>query len=151
MKFSFLPVVIAAIGFLSCRGNGAKVSSEAPMDVARDSARFTTVVWIDSTHDFGTVVKGEKVYIKYACKNTGDKPMFLYEVRPGCGCTVADYTKTPIPPGGSGEVNAEFDSNHGTAGSIRKSITVKTNTFNRSPLLLFTGIVSDKDSTKGVH
>lgn len=151
MKYFFLILTVAAFGCISCQGNEATVSNEPPMDVARDSTRFTTVEWVDSTHDFGTVIKGEKVHIKYTCKNTGDKPMFLYEVRPGCGCTVADYTKTPIPPGSTGEVNAEFDSNHGTAGSIRKSITVKTNTFNRSPLLLFTGIVSDKDNTKGVH
>jgi len=73
-------------------------------------------------------------------------------VRPGCGCTVADYTKAAIPPGGTGEINAEFDSNHGTTGEVRKSISVQTNTTNPSPRLVFFGIVKDNkrspDSTK---
>ena len=48
-----------------------------------------------------------------------------------------------------GEVNAEFDSNHGSAGEIRKSITVQTNTTNPSPHLVFTGIVTAAPETKG--
>jgi len=52
---------------------------------------------------------------------------------------VADYTKAAIMPGKTGEVNAEFDSNHGNPGEVHKSITVQTNTTNPSPKLIFTG------------
>jgi hypothetical protein len=69
---------------------------------------FTTVKWNDTAINFGTVTRGEKVHIKYICTNTGNKPLFIYYVRPGCGCTVADYTKAAIMPGKTGEVNAEF-------------------------------------------
>jgi len=144
--FSSLLLCLAAC---NSTDTSAKTSAKAtPADIARDSANYTQVEWLDSTVNFGTVTKGEKVHIKFRCKNVGSKPLFLYYVRPGCGCTVADYTKEAIVPGGTGEVNAEFDSNHGSAGQVRKTITVKTNTTNPSPYLIFTGTVTQPDSTK---
>ncbi len=52
---------------------------------------------------------GDIVDINFTCKNTGDKPLYLVYVRPSCGCTVADYTKEPIPPGKEGKIDAQFD------------------------------------------
>lgn len=119
-----------------------------PPNVGYDSANFTTVQWIDSVQNFGTVVKGDSVKINFKCKNVGNKPLFIYSVHPGCGCTVASYTESAILPGDTGEVNAKFDSNKGTVGDIRKTISVQTNTFNKSPQLIFTGVVTAPDSTK---
>jgi predicted small lipoprotein YifL len=146
--FSFFPVLMLC-SICACNNSGN--ASTPPADVAKDSANFTQVQWLDSSINFGSVTKGEKVHITYKCKNVGNKPMFIYYVRPGCGCTVADYTKAAIPPGGTGEVNAEYDSNHGIAGEVRKSITVQTNTTNPSPRLIFFGTVKPApgtDSTK---
>ena len=146
----FILPLLLLIVFYSCNsGDDAAVAKEPPANVGNDSANFTTVQWVDTTFNFGTVAKGEKVHIKYTCKNTGNKPLFIYYVRPGCGCTVADYTKAAIPPGKTGEVDAEFDSNHGNPGEVHKSITVQTNTFNASPRLTFEGTVTPAaDSTK---
>src|SRR3954470_21098177 len=110
----------------ACNGDN-NANAGPPPNVRTDSANFTQAQWGDSVINFGTVAKGEKVHIKYVCKNIGEKPLFIYYVRPGCGCTVADYTKAAIPPGGTGEINAEFDSNHGIAGQVRKTIFVETN------------------------
>lgn len=135
-------VIVFALLAVSC-GNAEQQAAQQPApDVGTDSSNFTTVKWVDSVVNFGSVVKGEKVKIKYTCKNTGNKPLFIYYVRPGCGCTVADYTKAAIPPGGTGEVNAEYDSNKGIAGEVRKTITVRTNTVNPSPYLTFFGTVT---------
>src|SRR5947207_1300606 len=127
----------------ACNNANEANASAPPPNVGTDSAKFTRVQWQDSVVDFGAVTKGEKVHIKYVCKNVGEKALFIYYVRPGCGCTVADYTKAAIPPGGTGEINAEFDSNHGTAGQVRKTISVETNTTNASPRLIFHGTVKD--------
>lgn len=139
----FISVLVLASTYACNTGS----ASAPPADIAEDSANFTQVQWLDSSINFGVVTKGEKVHITYKCKNVGSKAMFIYYVRPGCGCTVADYTKAAIPPGGTGEVNAEYDSNHGIAGEIRKSITVQTNTTNASPRLIFYGTVK-ADTTK---
>ena len=140
----FISVLVLASTY-ACNNTGS--ASAPPADIAEDSVNFTQVQWLDSSINFGVVTKGEKVHITYKCKNVGSKAMFIYYVRPGCGCTVADYTKAAIPPGGTGEVNAEYDSNHGIAGEIRKSITVQTNTTNASPRLIFYGTVK-ADTTK---
>ena len=140
----FFPIVLLAIIY-SC--NSAETTQNPPPDVDKDSANFTTVKWNDTAINFGSVTKGEKVHIKYVCTNTGDKPLFIYYVHPGCGCTVADYTKAAIMPGKTGEVDAEFDSNHGSAGEVHKSIMVRTNTTNATPKLTFTGMVNPAPGT----
>jgi Protein of unknown function (DUF1573) len=143
-RFLFFAALLL-FSFYAC--NNTETASAPPANVATDSSNFTQVQWMDTAINFGTVTKGEKVHITYKCKNVGSKPMFIYYVRPGCGCTVADYTKAAIPPGGTGEINAEYDSNHGM-GQVNKSITVHTNTTNESPRLTFTGMVVAADSTK---
>jgi hypothetical protein len=145
--FLFFSVLVL---FSMCACNNTESAPTDPNAIARDSANFTQVQWLDTAINFGSVTKGEKVHVTYKCKNVGSKPMFIYYVRPGCGCTVADYTKAAIPPGGIGEVNAEYDSNHGILGEVRKSITVQTNTTNISPRLIFYGTVkpAQADTTK---
>lgn len=142
MKKNFLifPVLLL-VAFYSCNSSASEQQQAPPANVDKDSANFTSVKWSDTAINFGTVVKGEKVHIKYTCTNTGDKPLFIYYVRPGCGCTVADYTKAAIMPGKTGEINAEFDSNRGSVGEVHKSINVQTNTTPASPRLTFTGTV----------
>lgn len=141
----FFPAIFL-IAIYSCN-DSASGAQAPPANVGTDSANFTNVQWLDSTVNFGTVTKGEKVHVKYQCKNTGNKPLFIYYVRPGCGCTVADYTKAAIPPGGVGEVTAEFDSNHGAPGEVHKTITLQTNTFDASPHLAFYGTVKPNEQT----
>ncbi len=142
---SSLPLLLLSLMF-AC--NSDDTASGPPNNVRTDSSSFTQVKWDDSIKNFGTAIKGEKVHIQYKCKNVGNKPMFIYYLRPGCGCTVADYTKAAIPPGKMGEINAEYDSNHGTVGEVRKSISVETNTTNPSPHLIFFGTVKDTAQTK---
>ncbi len=42
--------------------------------------------------------------------NTGTNPLIISNVKPGCGCTVPDYTKEPILPGKKGKITLHFDS-----------------------------------------
>lgn len=117
-------------------------------NVLTDSTRFTTVEWNDTIINFGTHKKGEEVQIKYVCKNTGTKPLFIVSAQPSCGCTVADYTEEAIAPGKTGEIVAIYDSNHGSAGEVRKTISVMTNTVNPSSQLVFFGTIVDSSGEK---
>src|SRR3982750_2004587 len=107
-KFGLFFSVLFLSVLYACNEDNKANAGTPPPNVGSDSANFTQVQWHDSVVNFGTVTKGEKVHIKYSCKNIGQKPLFIYYVRPGCGCTVADYTKAAIPSGGTGEINAEF-------------------------------------------
>lgn len=109
-----------------------------------DTANYTTIQWLDSLVDFGTITQGEKIPIKFRFKNTGNKPLFITNVRAGCGCTVPSYTKEAVAPGAEGEVMASFDTNRSLAGDTRKTVVVHTNTRNGSEhSLIFTGHVKE--------
>jgi hypothetical protein len=94
-------------------------------------------------HDFGTVTEGQKVKYVYKLKNTGQAPLIIQNAAPSCGCTVPDWTKTPIPIGGTGFVQAEFDTN-GKSGIQNKSITVTANTWPKVTVLHFKAMVTPK-------
>lgn len=99
-------------------------------------------------HDFGTINEGQKVTHVYKIKNTGEAPLIIQSAQPSCGCTVPDWTKDPIPVGGSGYVKAEFDSN-GKPGINNKTITVTANTWPKSTTLRFKAMVTPKSDMKG--
>jgi hypothetical protein len=56
---------------------------------------------------------------------------------------VPDYTKDPIPVGGTGYVRAKFDSN-GKTNQVSKSITVTANTFPKQTILRFKAMITPK-------
>ncbi|HEY9423123.1 MAG TPA: DUF1573 domain-containing protein [Thermoanaerobaculia bacterium] len=82
-------------------------------------------VAVEPIKDVGTVPKGEKIIHDFAIRNDGDAPLEISNVKPACGCTVAEYDKV-IAPGKTGKVHAEVD----TAtfnGAIAKGVSVFTN------------------------
>lgn len=142
--FSFTTAVIAFLftcSAIACQNNepAGNENSNAQQEA---TAELTTATFPDSVQDFGNVTKGEQVKIVFHVLNTGKNNLLIAGARPSCGCTVADFTKTPIAPGKEGEINATFDSNHGSTGQIRKSITVNTNTLPSAKTLVFTGQVA---------
>ncbi|GAC1440121.1 MAG: hypothetical protein NVSMB63_06210 [Sediminibacterium sp.] len=107
-----------------------------------NTASYTSVQWLDSIVNFGTIARGEKIAIRFRFRNTGSKPLFLTNVHAGCGCTVPDYTKDAIAPGKEGLVTGAFDSNRSAPGEVRKTIIVNTNTTNGTThTLIFTGLI----------
>ncbi len=94
-------------------------------------------------HDFGTVKEGQKVSYTYKFKNTGVAPLIIQNAQPSCGCTVPEWSKEPIPVGGSGFVKAEFDTN-GKTNIQNKTITVTSNTWPKTTTLRFKAMVTPK-------
>ncbi|RMG72550.1 MAG: DUF1573 domain-containing protein [Bacteroidetes bacterium] len=82
--------------------------------------------WKYRVHDFGKLAPRAEVSYTFEVTNTGDRPLEIREVKPSCSCTVADYTKTPIAPGESGFVTANYHA--GTRGRFAKTLMVKMNT-----------------------
>ena len=59
----------------------------------------------NTTFDFGKIKEeGGKVTGKFIFTNVGNEPLELTNVRPGCGCTAANYTKVAIAPGEQGYI-----------------------------------------------
>lgn len=78
-------------------------------------------------HDFGRLVQGEKVSYTFKFTNAGKSDLVISSARASCGCTVADYPKTPVKPGASGDVTISFDS-EGKKGIQNKTLTLLANT-----------------------
>ena len=99
-------------------------------------------------HDFGTIAEGQKVAYTYKFKNTGQAPLIIQGAQPSCGCTAPDWTRTPIPVGGTGFVKAEFDSK-GKPGANVKTITVTANTWPKTMTLRFKASVTGLGGANG--
>ena len=146
MKRTFFLLLFAAF-FIAVIASSCQNSDSATL--MKDVANYTTASFSDSVQNFGTVQQGRQVKIVFHVLNTGAKPLLIADAKPGCGCTVADFTKSAIAPGKEGEITGTFDSNHGMPGEIRKTITVTTNTSPTHNMLIFMGTVTAKaDSAK---
>lgn len=141
-KGLYLALFFTAV-FIGCKNNGEKVIKVNQL-AAADTANYTQVQWLDSVVNFGAIKMGEKINIRFRVKNTGTKPLFLTDVHPVCGCTVADYTKEAIAPGAEGVVVGAFDSKLSHVGTVRKSILATTNSQNGiNHNLIFTGVINE--------
>ncbi len=95
-------------------------------------------------HDFGTINEGQVVEYTYAFKNTGQAPLIIQSAQGSCGCTVPEWSKEPIPVGGTGFVKAKFDSN-GKTNIQNKTVTVTANTWPKQTVLRFKAMVTPKE------
>jgi hypothetical protein len=75
------------------------------------------------TYDFGKVKQNVPPTATITVTNIGTEPLIIDEARPSCGCTVSDYTKSPIAPGKTGTITATY--NAAAVGPINKTLTVK--------------------------
>ncbi len=94
-------------------------------------------------HDFGTIPEGQVVEHTYKFQNTGEAPLIIQSAQGSCGCTASDWTKTPIPVGGTGFVTAKFDTN-GRPNIQNKTVTVTANTYPKQSVLRFKAMVTPK-------
>ncbi len=104
--------------------------------------KSTQLTWKSETVEVGEIPQGTPKLIEFEFKNTSEKGVLITSVKPGCGCTNADYTKESIAPGKTGYVKATF--NAANAGPFSKTITVTTSAEETPKTLLFKGTVVAK-------
>ncbi|WP_430810928.1 MULTISPECIES: DUF1573 domain-containing protein [unclassified Carboxylicivirga] len=98
-------------------------------------------------HNFGEVKEdGGTTSYEFTFKNTGGQPLVLHNVKASCGCTTPQWTRTPIPPGGTGFVKAIFDPRN-RPGNFNKTITVMSNAQNATVILRINGKVLPREQT----
>lgn len=79
----------------------------------------------EEKHDFGKIPQGTPVTTVFEFTNVGVEPLILAEVKPTCGCTIADYTKTPVLKGAKGTIKITY--NAAAAQPFNKTIVVTSN------------------------
>jgi hypothetical protein len=98
-----------------------------PATPITSNAPRTAVKFAKDEYDFGKVISTSENTYKFAFTNTGSEPLIIENAQGSCGCTVPEYPKAPIPPGGSGEIKVVYKPN-GQSGAQQKTVTVTANT-----------------------
>ena len=106
-----------------------------------------TIAFDNLNHNFGNI-KEEAGVVEHIFKftNSGSESLLINAVRSSCGCTVPEWSKEPIPPGGSGTIKVSFNPLR-RPGAFRKSITVQSNAKVKSTILYIVGLVQAKPKT----
>ncbi len=108
----------------------------------------TAVKFVKEEHDFGKVISTSENTYKFAFTNTGNEPLIIENAQGSCGCTVPEYPKAPIPPGGTGEIKVVYKPN-GQSGAQQKTVTVTANTEpNQTVLRIKADVTPDPNAPK---
>ena len=129
-------VFILAFAMATSLSTAQEKTTLSKSEVNVDVAVFS---WDASSFDFGKIKQGVPVTHEFKFTNSGKVPLVIVNAQPSCGCTTPDWTKTPVPPGGSGFIKATFNALAG--GPFNKTITVTANIENGSMYLTIKGEV----------
>ena len=133
-------VASAAKAVNNAAADGAKAMKDAAAPVV-PAGPTTSIKFEETEFDFGTVDQGEKVTHVYKFANTGNEPLIISNAKGSCGCTVPSWPKEPIPVGGSGEIQVQFDSK-GKKNKQSKKVTLTANTDPAQTFLTIKGEVN---------
>ncbi len=95
---------------------------------------------VDSANFNIGIVKEENSVIArhtFIISNPGDSTLVISNVRPGCGCTTAGYDSI-IPPGKTGRIKVEVNTEHFGDGIFEKRVTVASNAAHDAAMLALT-------------
>lgn len=93
--------------------------------MSASAKKYPVIKFEKTTIDFGTFSQDNPVQTcVFKFKNVGKAKLAITYVHTSCGCTVADYPKDYISPGGSGEIKVTYDGTGKLPGKLKKTIQV---------------------------
>ncbi len=102
-------------------------------------AHVAPITWNTTNLELGQVEKNEVKKLSFEFTNSGEESVRILEAKGSCGCTVVDYSKDEIKPGGTATIEANFKSSK--VGVFKKNIKVKTTASDDYTQLWFSGEV----------
>jgi len=106
--------------------------------------KYPEIKFEKTTIDMGTFsMYDSKQTCVFKFTNVGDEKLIINTVHTSCGCTVADYSKEPISPGGTGEIKVTYNGAGKMPGRFKKSIQVFSNCKKDMARVFITGIMTD--------
>ena len=148
MKKSILILAaVAMVAFTSCKENAAdKVSEEnvaATAEREAESSKYPVMTFTESEFDFGTIDQGTPQEHIFTFKNDGDADLVIVDAKSSCGCTVPEFTKTPVAPGATGELLVKF--NGSGKNQVSKTVTITANTASGKETVKIKAFVTPKE------
>ncbi len=125
-------IFVVSLLFFSCGNNSETINTDLVNNPntaggKSDLSSLPAFEFIAEEHDFGRITDGEKVSFTFKFKNSGKSDLIISEAKATCGCTVADYPRTPIKPGAESGISVSFNS-EGRKGIQNKTVTLVANT-----------------------
>ncbi len=108
--------------------NNQAVTPQTNTPQEKPEGPLPTMTFEEKVHDFGNIKEGEVVTKLFKFKNTGEAPLIISDASSSCGCTVPSYTKAPIAPGESGEIEVKYNS-RGKKNQDNKVVRITANTW----------------------
>lgn len=125
MKKLFLLSFIFAAFSMVAVAQTAEPKTTTPTEQS-DSKTGGPVMTLESnTVDFGTMKQHGEPLRTVSFTNTGTEPLVIKNARGSCGCTVPTWTKEPILPGESSDIEIRYATNR--LGKINKTVKITTN------------------------
>ena len=146
-KTIFLLALTTVFAFTSCKENAAdKVNEDnvaAAAEKEAEAGKYPVMTFAENSYDFGTIDQGTAVEHLFTFTNTGESDLVIVEAKGSCGCTVPEYSKTPVAPGAQGELLVKF--NGSGKNQVSKTVTITTNTEKGKEILTIKAFVNPKD------
>jgi hypothetical protein len=110
-------------------------------------AQKPKIVFDELEHDFGNFKESDGVQTTtFKFTNKGESPLVLNNVRASCGCTTPKWTREPVAPGNSGEIQVSYNPKN-RPGSFNKSVMISSNAENGTTVLRIKGRVEEREKT----
>src|SRR5882724_7358576 len=104
------------------------------------------LIYREKLHDFGNISEQDgPATFEFVVSNKSTRPVKIIGVQPSCGCTTPDWTKDPIPVGGTGFIKASYDPK-GRPGYFDKTLSVTTDWDGAATILRIKGNVTTPQS-----
>src|SRR5688500_16250965 len=110
LRISVFTVLVASLLFVSCKQQEEKpkdtnistdvVNNPSTASGTSEPGSLPVFTIEKETHDFGRITQGDKVSYSFKFKNTGGSDLVISSAQGSCGCTVPNYPRNPIAPGG---------------------------------------------------
>ena len=117
----------AAAAAADAKANPTIDNPNVASDTEAPNPNAPVLTFAESQFDFGNIQPDSKVRHTFKFTNTGKTPLLIADATASCGCTTPSWTKEPIAPGSTGEMEVQFDS-RGKQGLISKQVSVRANT-----------------------
>lgn len=115
---------------------------------AQVSEGTPVITFSQTTIKLGDVFPNERYDRVFTFTNTGDAPLIISDIETSCGCTVVKFSKEPVMPGKTGEIQVAYIPKKSTLGFISKSFIVTTNAKNGTEYLYLHAVVKEKEKKK---
>ena len=113
-------VLLISVLILSCMIN---IKAQSDNEKKQAEIKFEKL-----SHNFGTFSETDPVVTcVFVYTIVGESPLIINQAVATCGCTVPEYTKTPVQPGEKGEIKITYNGTGKFPGHFKKSITIRTN------------------------